>query len=169
MVNVDFKYEDYAFESVTENDLQLLSEWIKENSEEDNNCYSLEPQIFYRRYLEYYVASGESFIKVSKEGKIIAVFKGRFEMEKGNELFIWLFIIDKKLRNRGEGSIIISKVIEYFKMNFFIDKVEVGVVQSNLGGISFWNSLGFHVSRVTKGFFDGDNDYERNLVIMNKR
>lgn len=167
MINIDFKYEGYTFESVTEDDLHFLAEWIKENNEDNSNCYSLDPQIFYRRYLEYYVASGESFVKIRKDGNVIAVFKGRLEMEKTNELFIWLFIVDKKLRNRGEGSFIINKVIEYFMKSYSIDKVKAGVVQSNIKGISFWNSLGFDVSRVTKNFFDGNND-DRNLVIMNK-
>lgn len=167
MINVYFNYGDYTFESVNEDDLVYLGEWIRENNEEDSTCYSLEPQVFYRRYLEYYVADDESFVKITKDGNIVAVFKGRFEMEKKKELFIWLFIIDKKLRNRGEGSVIINKVIDYFREKYFIDRVRTGVVESNIKGVAFWNSLGFNVSRVTKNFFDGTNN-DRNLVIMNK-
>ncbi|MDS0528007.1 GNAT family N-acetyltransferase [Clostridium sp. SHJSY1] len=165
MICVDFKYEDYTFESVEEDDLEYLGKWIKENNEEDRTCYSLDPQVFYRRYLEYYVADDECFVKVIKEKKLIAVFKGR--LEKKNELFIWLFIIDKKLRNKGEGSIIINRVIDYFKEKYFVDVVRTGVVESNIKGLSFWNSLGFDVSRIAKNFFDGTNN-DRNLVIMNK-
>lgn len=168
MINVDFKYGDYTFQSVNEEDLGILVEWIKENDEHDRDCYSLEPQVFYRRYLEYYVADDESFIKVKREGKIIAVFKGRVETEKINGLFIWLFIIDKGLRNRGEGSIIIKRIIEYFNEKYSIVRVSAGVAQSNIEAVSFWDSLGFDVSRVAKNFFDGDND-DRNLVILYKK
>ena len=39
-------------------------------------------------------------VAIYVNNKLIAVFKGRMEDEKKSELFIWLFVISKKLRNR---------------------------------------------------------------------
>lgn len=166
MIQVRFSYQDYSFESVKEEDLECLAKWIKDNDkgENINNC-SLDPQIFYRRFLEYYITDDETFIKVTKNNKVVAVFKGRFEEKRNKELIIWLFIMDKESRNRGNGALIIKKLIEHFRTAYSVNKVEVLVMQGNENGISFWNSLGFETSRVTKNFFE-INDNKRNLVVM---
>jgi len=168
MVYVNFHHSDYNFSSVEEEDLSSLNLWIKKNNEEDSNFYSLDPQLFYRRFLEYYVTENESFIKVTKNGAIIAVFKGRFEFDKKKELFIWLFIIEKELRDEGLGTKIINKILECFKSEFKINMVQVGVVEKNNEGISFWNSLGFETMRISKNFFQDGEKNNSNLVIMGK-
>lgn len=169
VINIHFENKVYTFSSVVKEDLSKLSEWIKENNEEDHTCYSLDNQIFYRRFLEYYVTENESFIKVHKGSKLVAVFKGRLELENKRELFIWLFVVEKGLRNEGIGSEIVETIIEYFMKEYKIDTVEVGVVGSNLEGISFWNSRNFEVARVSKDFFEDKESKERNLVIMKRK
>ena len=168
MLNIQFKDEEYEFSSIEEADLDILSEWIKSNNDNDNTCYSLDNQIFYRRFLEYYMTDSESFIKVCKEDKIVAVFKGRLELEKKRELFIWLFVMDKSLRNKGIGTKIINSIMKYFKEDYAIEYVEAGVVEDNSNGIKFWNSLNFNIERTVDNFFDDGNGKERNLVIMKK-
>jgi len=169
MVYVNFNYNEYDFSSVEEDDLSALNLWIKKNNQEESNLDSLDPQLFYRRFLEYYVTKDESFIKVTRNGKIIATFKGRFEFNKKKELFIWLFITEKELRNEGIGTEIINKILEYFKKQFNINMVQVGVVEKNINGISFWSSLGFETMRISKNFFQTEEINNRNLVIMGKK
>ena len=52
---------------------------------------------------------------------------------------------------------------------YTIDTIKVGVVQNNLEGISFWNSKGFKVERMTKDFFQDEEENGRNLVIMQRQ
>ena len=125
--------------------------------------------MFYRRFLEYYVTENEFFLEIYKNNELVGVFKGRLELENKKELFIWLFIIKKELRNEGYGSEIVEGVIEYFMRLYTIDTIKVGVVQNNLEGISFWNSKGFKVERMTKDFFQDEEENGRNLVIMQRQ
>ena len=110
-----------------------------------------------------------SFLEIYKNNELVGVFKGRLELENKKELFIWLFIIKKELRNEGYGSEIVEGVIEYFMRLYTIDTIKVGVVQNNLEGISFWNSKGFKVERMTKDFFQDEEENGRNLVIMQRQ
>ncbi|MGL4108848.1 GNAT family N-acetyltransferase [Clostridium sp. LP20] len=169
MLDIQFDCKGYRFLSVKEEDLDELAKWIKENNKDDHTCYSLDSQIFYRRYLEYYVTDNESFIKIYKEDRLIAVFKGRVELEGKFQLFVWLFIMEESARNEGLGSEIIEIIIEYFIREYKIDTIEVGVVGNNLEGISFWSSRNFQVARVSKDFFEDREAKERDLVIMKRK
>ncbi|MFQ8921598.1 MAG: GNAT family N-acetyltransferase [Clostridium paraputrificum] len=169
MVDIDFEFKDYIVSSVEEDGLEELNNWIKINNSEDHTYYSLDSQMFYRRFLEYYVTENEFFLEIYKNNELVGVFKGRLELENKKELFIWLFIIKKELRNEGYGSEIVEGVIEYFMRLYTIDTIKVGVVQNNLEGISFWNSKGFKVERMTKDFFQDEEENGRNLVIMQRQ
>lgn len=168
MIDISFDFKDYKVSSVEEYGLEELNTWIKENNTEDNTCYSLDSQMFYRRFLEYYVTENEYFLKIYKDNDLVGVFKGRLELESKNELFIWLFIIKKELRNEGYGSEIVEGVIEYFIRQYNIDTIKVGVIQNNLEGISFWDSKGFKIERIAKDFFQDEKENGRNLVIMQR-
>lgn len=168
MIDIGFKFKDYVVSSVEEDGLEELNNWIKINNREDHTCYSLDSQMFYRRFLEYYVTENEFFLEIHKNNELVGVFKGRLELENKKELFIWLFIIKKELRNEGYGSEIVSGVIEYFIRQYTIDTIKVGVVQNNLEGISFWDSKGFKVERIAKDFFQDEEENGRNLVIMQR-
>lgn len=169
MIDIGFEFKDYVVSSVEEDGLEELNNWIKINNSEDHTCYSLDSQMFYRRFLEYYVTENECFLEIHKNNELVGVFKGRLELENKKELFIWLFIIKKELRNEGYGSEIVEGVIEYFIRQYTIDTIKVGVVQNNLEGISFWDSKGFKVERVAKDFFQDEEENGRNLVIMQRQ
>lgn len=168
MLYVNFKYKDLELKSVEKKHLERLNDWIKNNNKNDHTCYSLDSQIFYRRFLEYYITEDECFVEVYKNNEIIGVFKGRLEKKNKEELFIWFFAIDKNIRNKGIGSEVIDGIIRYFKENYNINSVEVGVVQTNIEGIAFWDSLGFDVNRIVNSFFEGEIEKSRNLVVMKR-
>ena len=107
-------------------------------------------------------------MEIYKNNQLVAVFKGRLEKMNHKELVIWFFVMDKLKRNEGIGTSIIDLIIKYFKEVHNIDDILVGVVQNNMEGISFWNSMGFDVSRISRNFFDGYEEKDRNLVIMKK-
>ena len=148
MLQVDFSYGDYTFKSIRSCDVKKVASWIKDNMDKNDSCYSLDGDIFYRRFLEYYMADDECFIEIYKNNEIVAVFKGRLEKTQDNQLVIWFFIMDKLKRNEGIGSAIIEIIVQYFKKVHNINSIQVGVVENNMEGISFWNSMGFDVSRI---------------------
>lgn len=168
MLQVDFSYGNYSFKSIRSCDVENVACWIKDNIDKNESYYSLDGDIFYRRFLEYYIAENECFIEIYKDDKLVAVFKGRLENRHNKELVIWFFVMDKSKRNEGIGSSIIELIIKYFKKVHNINSIQVGVVQNNMEGISFWNSMGFDVSRISKNFFDGYEEKSRNLVIMKR-
>lgn len=167
MLDVQFESEEYEFSNIEEKDIEYVSQWIKENNE-DGTCYSLDSQIFYRRFLEYYVTENEIFIKVKKDEKIVGVFKGRLELDKRKELFIWLFIIDKELRSAGIGTEIIEIIIDYFKEKFHVNSIDVGVSEDNHDGIAFWNMRNFEYLRNVQDFFENNEEEKCDLVIMER-
>lgn len=169
MVDINFDWDNYKFRSIKKDDLDVLSRWIEKNNHDESIKYSSDIQMLYRRYLEYYMTEDEVFIKVIKNDKIIAIFKGRFENFNKKELFLWLFIIEGSSRSEGIGSSIIKIIMKEFKNKYGINVIEAGVVENNIEGISFWNSLGFEVNRITEKFFTKENGENESLVIMRRK
>lgn len=168
MVNINFNYENYTFESVKESDFKELIEWMRKNNETDDITYSLDSQVFYQRFIEYYVTDNECFIIIKKENNIVGVFKGRLDLEDKEELFIWYFTIDRKFRGKGVGSEIIERIIEYFESRYSISVTKVGIVENNIGALNFWTRIRFTFLRSTKNFFCYEAEENKGLVILKR-
>ena len=168
MVEVEFIKNGFKFTSIQENDLATLEQWLKENNDKDDTCYSLDSQIFYRRFWEDYVTENECFIKIEKDNDILGVFKGRIELEDRKELFIWLYVTEKSMRNKGIGSEFVENIIEYFKDIYSIDTVKVGIVENNIEGMEFWRGNGFTFLRKAKNFFQNKDDENIDLIILER-
>ena len=167
MLDVAFDYNEYEFSSVKECDINILYRWMKKNNNEDN-VSMLDEQILYRRFLECYVTEDEFFIKVVKNNKIHGVIKGSINRDKKKELFLWLFVVDKENRNRGEGKRIIKIFLNYICKKYSLVSVKVGVSSDNIKALDFWEYLGFKVHRTCKNFFQISDTVFANLVVMNK-
>lgn len=168
MVNINFNYENYTFESVKESDFKELIEWMRKNNETDDITYSLDSQVFYQRFIEYYVTDNECFIIIKKENNIVGVFKGRLDLEDKEELFVWYFTIDRKFRGKGLGSEIIERIIEYFESRYSISVTKVGIVEDNRGALNFWTSIRFTFLRSAKNFFRYEAEQNKGLVILKR-
>lgn len=168
LVSIDFVYNEYEFKNVEEDDLDGLVKWIRENNDEDSTCYSLDSQIFYRRFLEYYVTENECFIKIEKDRELVGVFKGRLELDNKKELFIWFYIVNKELRNRGLGSEFIERIIKYFEDGYSVNIIKVGIVEDNEIAFNFWKGRGFDMLRTVENFFENDRLEEKNLSILKR-
>ncbi|MGN2370463.1 GNAT family N-acetyltransferase [Clostridium cagae] len=168
MIDVEFYYEDFKITSVKKSDINILNEWIILNDKFSVDLFSLDKQLFFRRFLEYYLTEEELFLKIEKDGEIYGVFKGRLELQEKSELFIWLYLIDSRFRNKGIGKNMLMEILQYFKSRYYIDSFKVGVNLKNEKAIKFWNNIGFNKLRITKNFFE-DNKYETSdLLILNK-
>ena len=169
MIDINIIKNEYEIKSVNKENLNILKDWMLDNSVSEYLGLNLDEDILKDRFLEYYITQNECFFMIYKNEKIVSIFKGRVEEDKIKKLIIWFFIVDKNIRNLGTGSELVKQIIEYFKIQHGIEKVEVGVVQNNMEGISFWDSIGFVVDRVTKDFFDKGSGKGKNLVIMSKK
>ena len=167
MLDVAFNYNQYKFRGVKECDINILSRWMKKNNNEDHVSLTDE-QILYRRFLEYYITEDEFFIKVIKNEKIYGVIKGNITRENDMELFLWMFIMDKSSRDRGEGKKIIETFFKYVSEKYSLVRIKVGVSSENKKALEFWKSLGFEIYRVSENFFETYDEMFENLVVMNK-
>lgn len=169
MLDVAFDYNEYEVKNIEECDVDVLYDWMKRNNTYKYDFISLDKQLLYRRYLEYYFDEDEFFVKVLKNGEIEGVIKGCINGDCKKDLFLWYFLIDKDNRNKGEGRKIINVFSQYVCKRYELKNVKVGVGSDNDGALNFWQSLGFEKFRVSKRFFQvSDTDFE-DLVIMNKK
>lgn len=166
MISIDFVYDGYSFSSIRRCDLKVINEWIIENDGDISSYSFVDPQILYRRFLEYYITEDEVYIKIVRNNNIAGIFKGRFEGK--DEFFVWLYIIDEKLRKNGLGTKFLEVLISYFKDKRGIDNIRVGIAESNIAAISFWESCKFKIDRVSKGFFEGKNSKHEDMIIMRR-
>ena len=166
MIQINFNYEDYKFSSINEKDVVELNEWIINNGRESSSCTSLDPQILYRRFLEYYFTEDEVYLKINKANNMIGIFKGR--IEENSRFFIWLFIIDKELRNKGIGSKLLEELTSYLEQDKGIKDIRVGVAESNQEAIAFWKRCYFKIDRISKNFFEGPNSQQKDMIIMKR-
>ncbi|AOR22667.1 GNAT family N-acetyltransferase [Clostridium taeniosporum] len=168
MIDIEFYYGNFKITSVKKCDIDRLNEWIILNDKFNVDLFSLDKQLFYRRFLEYYMTKEELFLKIEKDNEIYAVFKGRLQLDNKSELFIWLYLIDSKFRNKGLGKNILIEILKYFKDKYSIKSFQVGVNSKNEQAINFWNNAGFNKLRIAENFFE-DTKYETSdLLILNK-
>ncbi|MDR5586137.1 MULTISPECIES: GNAT family N-acetyltransferase [Clostridium] len=168
MVDVEFYYEDFEITSVKKSDIDRLNKWIILNDKFSVDLFSLDQQLFFRRFLEYYLTEEELFLKIEKDNEIYGVFKGRLELQEKSELFIWLYLIDSRFRNKGLGKNMLIEILQYFKSKYCIECFKVGVNSKNKRAVKFWNNSGFNKLRIAKNFFE-DSKYETSdLLILNK-
>ncbi|WP_252224455.1 GNAT family N-acetyltransferase [Clostridium sp. ZBS2] len=168
MVDVEFYYEDFEITSVKKSDIDRLNKWIILNDKFSVDLFSLDQQLFFRRFLEYYLTEEELFLKIEKDNEIYGVFKGRLELQEKSELFIWLYLIDSRFRNKGLGKNMLIEILQYFKSKYCIECFKVGVNSKNNRAVKFWNNSGFNKLRIAKNFFE-DSKYETSdLLILNK-
>lgn len=168
MIEINFIHDSYNFSSIGKNDLEDIGEWVIKNDGEISSYSLVDLQILYRRFLEYYITEDEVYIKIVNENdnNIVGIFKGRFE--KKNEFFVWLFIIDEKLRNRGLGSEFLEVIIKYFSKDKEIKNIRVGIAKSNVEALSFWKSCKFEIERISKDFFERSNLEHEDMIIMKR-
>lgn len=169
MFNLKAVIDDIVISEINKEDLIYVRLWINSQNDIDKN-FNSKPVTFeeiLERFLEYYISENEIFLKITKDKKIIGIFKGRFEFKDINQFIIWYFLIDEKYRNKGIGSKIITNLIEYSKNKMNIDEICSVTIKDNYNGIRFWENLGFKQMRTVKGFFEMGNT-TKDMIILKR-
>lgn len=166
MFDIGVELGDINISSVQKEDIVAIQKWI---NDQNNDCKDRENQLglkeFYERFLEYYVSEGEFFLKINKDNNLIGVLKGRLEFKTPTEVWLWYFLIDKDYRGREIGSRIIGSVKDYFNEVFGINSFYTGVCAQDTEVLRFWKKNGFNLVRVSKGFFNIDEE-DIDMMIM---
>jgi Acetyltransferases, including N-acetylases of ribosomal proteins len=156
MFDLEIQFDDIRISSIEEDDILNVHSWmIRQDTEEDpglDNTITLEN--FKERFLEYFMTENEIFLKIEQNKMLIGVLKGRVELKKTNEVFIWCYIIDNNMRDTGVGTEIINNIINYFKEKLGIYNFLTGVVAESKKTISFWNKNKFRFNRLSENFYD---------------
>jgi RimJ/RimL family protein N-acetyltransferase len=167
MFDIVINFEDINISSIEKEDIGYIQKWInlQETYEEKMMSKPLDIDEFYQRFLEYYMSESEFFLKILKENKLIGIFKGRIEFKSTNEVIIWCFILDNVYRGSGLGSKILSRLLEYFKVNLGIEHFSTGIVDGNSKVMKFWNRNKFDFHRRSKSYFDFDGEKKDMLLL----
>jgi len=160
--------QDISISSIVKEDILKVQKWIeKQNHYLDESFYvnSLDINEFIKRFIEYYVCEDEIFLKIVRDGNIIGIIKGRVEKKEEIELFIWFFMVDCDLRNKGIGKRVLNIIADHCTKSIGVNVLAAGVCSSNLKAIKFWEENNFKKVRVTKNFFDNIN---KDLIVYRR-
>lgn len=164
MFDIEIKFDDINIASVQKEDITSLQEWInlQQTSYADR---PLKRKELSERFLEYYVSEGEFFLKIKQKDNLIGILKGRIEFKNPNEVWMWFFVIDSKIRSKGIGSRVLLEIEKYF-INFYgIFDFFTAVADKDTKEIKFWEKNNYKLIRVSKDFFNVDDNYMDMLIL----
>lgn len=168
MFDINIDLNDVSISSIERDDIVFIQKWI--NEQNSSNAGSEKPlglKEIYERFLEYYVSEGEFFLKITKKEKLIGVLKGRIEFKTINEVWFWYFLLDNQYRELGIGSDIIKNVKDYFMNELGIYDFYTGVCEKDLRILKFWSKNKFAITRISKGYFNINNEDLDMIVLKN--
>ncbi len=169
MFDININIDDVNISSIEKEDIILIQQWINfQSCNFRDKEKPLRLKEFYERFLEYYVSEGEFFLKINKEQKLIGVLKGRIEFKNSNEVWFWYFLVDGQYRDKGLGSEIIKAVQNYFYQGFGIYDFYTGVCEQDRDMLRFWSKNGYRLIRVSKGFFNVNEQNKDMLILKNE-
>lgn len=82
------------------------------------------------------------FVGFYKDNKLVAILDLIDGYPNKNTAFIGLFMVDINLQGLGVGKGIISKLLKFLKSKKY-SSCDLGVIETNIEAISFWEKLGF--------------------------
>jgi len=166
MFDVNFEFEDIKICSMENIDIVPTMEWLEAEKYKGNfDEKHLNIKELRERFLESYLSEGEFFLKILKGKEFVGMLKGRVEFKTNNEVWIWYYIIDRDLKNKGIDSIILTNLLKYFDKEFGIYSFFTVVSEDNLETKSFWNKNGFTLFRVAENYFQ-DHGHGVNMLIF---
>ncbi|NLP27411.1 MAG: GNAT family N-acetyltransferase [Clostridia bacterium] len=167
MFDIEMFIDDIKVSSIEKEDLHVIRDWMQEEMRANSDELLTDLSGLDDRFLEYYMSENEFFLKVVKEGKFAGILKGRVEFRNPNDVFIWCFALDSKLRGEGVGSKILLETIKYFEDNFGIYNFYTSVVDGSKDAMEFWKKNSFVLHRVSKNYFNVEGK-ERDMLIYKR-
>lgn len=165
MFDINVEFNDICVRSIQEKDIYKLKRWFI--SQHMDLKYYIDFNDLYERFLEYYMSECEFFLKISKDGNLSGILKGRIEFKSKNMVWISCFCVDKSMIDEGKQKIILQNIIDYFCKSFGVSCFLTGVAQSEKSTIKILREINFKVVRINKEFYTNYKDKE-DLFILQK-
>lgn len=127
-------------------------------------------EMLMRKYAEVAVCSNEFFagIYIHQGETMVGLLKGTLAYRSKDTAWINSIIIDKAYQNMGIGTQSMHLLLEYLRNTKSIQKVYLAVVEENMTGRRFWESLGFDgVRRIENYLVLGQQ--KQDVIVMRKR
>jgi len=106
------------------------------------------------------------YISIWKNGKIVGILDLLIGYPTQYCVWIGLLLIHGELHGKKIGSMIVTAVLEATKAIGY-KSVQLGVIENNVAGISFWHKHGFEDIRKSK--IEQDNIKTLKIVVMEKQ
>ncbi|MDP4143854.1 MAG: GNAT family N-acetyltransferase [Bacillota bacterium] len=168
MFDINMQFNDIAISSIEKEDIKAIQQWYNDEKDYfDKNENYLEMDELYERFLEYYVSESEFFLKISKHGKLIGIFKGRVEFKNTNKVWIASFIVQHQHKTKEVQDLILKEILNYFLNNYGINEFSTMVTYANKDMLELWKNNGFMLTRISPNFYK-HNDKKDNIMILER-
>lgn len=162
MLDVSFNFGDIEITNILQEDLSS----IIRRSESDKH-FSIAR--LNERFLESYLSECEYFLKISREGAIIGLVKGRVEFKNPHEAWIWFFYMDGGEDSGALARSVAEKLLEYLNEEYCVRDFYIRVPVEEHKAIEFWKGMGFKLQRAVKDFYFIDGQNVDMLILENKK
>lgn len=167
MLDVKIKSDDIEILNVERKDIPMLFHYMKSNKLNKNlSCHPVSNEEELREtFIECYLSECEFFIKVMYKNKLRGVLKGRAEFKNPNEIWLLYFLKFENENIDFKWGKIITKLENYFFMQYGIDKFYVIINRFKLDMIKIFKDNGFVPIRIYKKVKNGNLDND-NIVFL---
>lgn len=144
------------FREYKENDAKEILNWIGNEREfrlwssDRYNNYPILPSDINNNYLECRKISNFYPFTLENEGKIIGHIILRNPGKSKDIIRLGFIIVDKRIRGKGYGKILIKEAIKYAKEKLNAKEINLGVFCNNKSAFECYKSVGFKVLNVEK-------------------
>ncbi|MBM7870162.1 ribosomal protein S18 acetylase RimI-like enzyme [Clostridium pascui] len=167
MLGINLIIDNMTILSIQKEDVIYVGDYLK------NQCISqneeLEISDIYEKFLEYYVSENEFFLKINDKetDEILGIIKGRVEFKNPHEAWIWSISLNKSIRSKGIGSIILKKLSIYLKEEYGVRDFYTRIIKEDGSKFKFWTKNGYEVIRVSEELYN-TNDKKTSVFILKK-
>lgn len=158
MLDIDIKFNDIEITNIQSKDLIFIQKWSEYDEESRREQLT-------ERFLESCLSECEYFLKISKQGNVIGIIKGRVEFKNPNEAWIWFFNLEQEVEEPGLDCLIMKNFFAYLYSEFDIKLFFTRVAVNDMAAIKFWKKAGFKALRLVKDYYN-INGENVDMIIM---
>lgn len=157
MLDINLTIDNMTILSIQKEDVIYVGDYLKNQCRSQNE--ELEISDIYEKFLEYYVSENEFFLKINDKetNEILGIIKGRVEFKNPHEAWIWSISLNKSIRSKGIGSIILKNLSIYLKEEYGVRDFYTRIIKEDGSKLKFWTRNGYEVIRVSEELYKTNN------------
>jgi ribosomal protein S18 acetylase RimI-like enzyme len=172
MFSINIHNETIYFKDINLNDLPQILEWYNKVDEFKfatgiDSPISLEELV--KRYADIIISRSEIFTGIYLESgnKMIGILKGSLKYKDKDALWISSIVVDHEYQNKGYGSLAITLLLKYLRINNKVESAFLAVVEENVQGRAFWVKQKFRELKRIENRLKLQRK-NQNIIIMSK-